>query len=97
MPTGSKSPTSALTREVAGLLRARLAHKNISQVALAATTGISTSQLSKMLRGVKPIDLDQLDEICWALGLEVRDIVQSADEATDSRFSDFRSEPLVDE
>jgi transcriptional regulator with XRE-family HTH domain len=41
-------------------------------------SGVSQSQVSKYLRGVRKPDIDTLDDLCRALGLEVEAVVAAA-------------------
>lgn len=88
MSTGSKPEPGALTREVAGILRAEIARHRLLQGDVAKAAGMSPNQLSGILRGNKHVDLDQLDRLCWALGLSFRDVAADADRHADSRQAD---------
>ena len=57
-----------LTRQTASILRGLIARYGVTQQQMAEAVGVSQSQLSKMIRGVRPIDLDQLAAMCEALG-----------------------------
>ena len=87
MPKGSKAAPGILTEEVAGELRAEIARKKtkVVQARLAEAVGISTSQLSEVLGGRKQIDLDLLDKLCFALGVEFIDVITKADAETNHR------------
>ncbi|MEC5149203.1 helix-turn-helix transcriptional regulator [Cryobacterium sp. GrIS_2_6] len=58
---------------------------NITKTALAAAVGISRPQMQKILAGEKQIDIEQIDAICWALGLKTRAVIAEADAASSSR------------
>ena len=80
-----KTSPSYITKRIASRLRGRFSEGGVTQIELAAATGISQSQLSKLLRGVRVFDVDQLDAVCQALGLEMGEVVaQAYDEAADS-------------
>lgn len=68
-----------LTRQVASTVRAAMAKFNVTQAEMAAAVGVSQSQLSKMVRGTRPIDIDQLDAMCRALGLDTGTVVADAE------------------
>lgn len=72
---------SDLTRHVASRLRGLMAQHRVTQAELADSVGVSQSQLSKMVRGVRPIDLDQLDGMCIALGVDTGDLIKEAEVA----------------
>ena len=69
---------SQLSRQIAAILRAQVAKFQLTQVDVAANSGISQSQLSKVLRGTRVLDVDQLDALCQTLGLEIADVVADA-------------------
>lgn len=73
-----------LAYEIAGILRGRAARYDVTQADLAHATGISQSQISKMLRGKRPMDIDTMDRVAFALGLDAAKLVEEAFEATDS-------------
>lgn len=77
----------ALSKEIAATLRAQLARKQFSQADLAEAVQISQTQLSGILNAKKHVDIEQLDELCFALGLTFRQVVADADKATAHRFT----------
>ena len=85
MAKGTKSEPGSLTKEVAGILRAQISRKKFSQTAVAADVGISQTQLSGILNAKKHVDIEQLDDICWAIGLNFRDVIAEADKETADR------------
>lgn len=78
MTRGTKPKPSLLTQEVAGILRGQLGRKRLTQAQVAVAAQISTTQLSGIFNGTKSIDLDQLDRICWAIGLEPNEVLEEA-------------------
>ncbi|PPF39937.1 helix-turn-helix transcriptional regulator [Pseudoclavibacter sp. AY1H1] len=76
------TPTE-LAREIVGILRGRAARYDVTQSELAAATGVSQSQLSKMLRGKRPMDIDVMDALAVALGTTVSEIVIEAEAAVE--------------
>jgi DNA-binding Xre family transcriptional regulator len=97
MATGTKPAPGTLTQEIAATLRAQIARAKVSQADISRTVGISTGQLSGILNGHKQVDLEQLDELCWALGLSFRQVIADADAATAFRRTcpDWETEPLL--
>lgn len=75
-----------LSKEVAAILRAQMARHRIAQSPLAEAVGLSQGQLSGILNAKKHVDIEKLDEICQALGLEYAKVIREADEATDGRY-----------
>lgn len=70
---------SDLTRLVAANIRGLMAQHDVKQADMAESIGVSQSQFSKMLRGIKPIDLDQLDGMCTALDVKTSDIIKQVE------------------
>lgn len=66
-------------KAVARQLNARRAHQGLTQADLERLTQISQSQLSKQLRGLRAIDLDEFDSICVALSIPMEDILALAE------------------
>ena len=97
MSKGMKQPPGLLSQEVAAVLRGQLARKKLTQQELATATGISTSQLSMILNGTKHADLEQLDRMCYAVGLKLADVVKEASGLAGSRFAEsgWSVDPLV--
>ncbi len=67
-----------LSTAVADLLMTAYQESGRTQTDIASQAGVSQSQLSKYLRGVKVPDIDQLDRICRALNLDLIDILEEA-------------------
>ena len=86
MPARAKEAPGPLTQEVAAILRAELGRLGRSQDELARAVDISQSQLSKMLRAERHIDLDQLDRLCHALHLDLARVVHEASRLTEIRL-----------
>lgn len=77
MPKGSRN-VGSFTRAVASEFRAVLAITQTSQIQLSESTGIPYGTLSKILRGITPIDLEQFYIICEALKLDPPAVISSA-------------------
>lgn len=88
MPRGSKKPTGPFTEAVSSILRAKIAAERLTQQQVAEAVGLSRAQISNIFSGSKHIDLELLDEICWAIGLSFRDTLVEADEKTEWRHID---------
>lgn len=88
MASGTKQQPGTLSREVAAILRAQMARRKILQTQVADATGISQTQLSGILGARKHVDLEQLDEICYALGLSFREVIAEADMESSSRHAE---------
>lgn len=79
MPGGTKPPVGPLAHEVARIIRGHLARIGWTHGELGARVDISASQISRMLRGHRHMDVDQLDRICTALNLRVVDVLSEAE------------------
>lgn len=78
MPRGSKPAPGPLALRVAAILDAESKAQGLSQPKLEAITGISQSNLSLYLNGKRTLDVDQLQALCDALGLNIEDVVSRA-------------------
>jgi transcriptional regulator with XRE-family HTH domain len=85
MPGGTKPPVGPLAHEVVGIIRGHLARIGWTHGKLGAKIGISASQVSRMLRGDRHMDLDQLARICQVTGLRVTDVLAEAERALAAR------------
>lgn len=54
-----------------------------------AKAGVSTSQVSKYLRGVRPITTDELDLLCEAIGIGFERLVVEASHRTRGRHGNM--------
>jgi DNA-binding transcriptional regulator YdaS (Cro superfamily) len=63
---------------LARVLRGLAAKTATSQGALAAACGLSQSQVSKCLRGVRPLTVGQADAIAAELGGSLADLVEES-------------------
>jgi len=69
-----------LTRQTASILRGLIARYGVTQTQMAEAVGVSQSQLSKMIRGTRPIDLDQLTAMCEALDASPSKVLAEAED-----------------
>jgi plasmid maintenance system antidote protein VapI len=85
MPTSARTPPGPLTEEITALLREHIARKRWTQVTVANAATIPTSTFSDIINGQKPVDIEQLDRICWAVGYPIEELVRKAEENTQNR------------
>ena len=78
MATKERIAPQALGMEVAALLREAVARREMTQARVAEKAGISTSQVSKYLRGVRPITIDELDRLCSSIGINFERLIVEA-------------------
>jgi transcriptional regulator with XRE-family HTH domain len=69
---------TAFYRELTARVRGHLARFDINQVDLAVLCDVSQSQMSKILRGLRPMTLDQLAVICDAVELDIVSLARDA-------------------
>lgn len=86
MATSTKPTPGPLSEELAERLRAQMARKKVSQSSLANAVNLSQAQLSGVLNARKHLDVEKLDEICWVLGLNFRDLIAEIDAASSRRL-----------
>ncbi|HEY9266135.1 MAG TPA: helix-turn-helix transcriptional regulator [Microbacterium sp.] len=69
---------ASLSRLIAEALDRAFLESGMTQEQVGEASGISQSQVSKYLRGVRVPDVDQLDALCDALGLDIAAVVATA-------------------
>lgn len=75
----SALPGGAFSRALAPVLRAAFEESKLTQAALGQMIGgVSQSQVSKYLLAKRPINADELDAMCTALGLDIVAVVAEA-------------------
>jgi len=57
----------------------------MTQERLAGVVGVSQSQVSRVLKGLKPMTMTEMFRMCKALGLVASDVVEQAERETRSR------------
>lgn len=79
MPKGTQAPAGAFARAIHEQIRAWMARRGVSQRQLAEMTGISQAMLSKSVgTDKKPVDANDIDLICTALGIGPAELVATA-------------------
>ena len=80
MSSAPKPPTGPLSEAVAGILRAERGRLgDVSLKDLGDAAGISRQQVGLILRGEKQVDVEELDRLCYALGLQLVDVIRNAE------------------
>lgn len=85
MATGTRTPPTELSDAIASILRGHIARKQLKQADVADAVGMSQSQLSGVLNGKKHVDVEQLDEICFAIGSSFVEVIAEAHTMTRTR------------
>ena len=79
MSPEKKATIEAFGKAVAAHLTAAREENGVTQMELAKATGISQSQLSKQLRGLRAINVDELSAICAGLSISMTAIIAAAE------------------
>lgn len=87
MGRAGKPAPGPLTQAIAAILRAQQGRLNVSDVEIAKHVTFSRSQLNGLLNGTKHFDMEQLDQVCYALGLDAIDVIADADRETAFRHA----------
>lgn len=82
MPGGPKISAGPVDVAAAHLIDEARAAQHVSQAALGARVGLSQTQVSRVLRGVKPMTLPEFLGLCSALGLSPSDVMAQAEART---------------
>lgn len=88
MPGGSKGAPGLLSKEIAEILRAQKGRLRVTDQQIADAANMSRGQVQAVLNATKHVDVEQLDRICWALGLVFKNVLVEADKAASRRQSD---------
>lgn len=83
---------TAFAKEVCARLRGLIARYDVNQSDLALICDVSQSQFSKIIRGVRPMTVDQAAALCDALDVDLATFMTEVDEFRHAR--NLRSSPL---
>lgn len=78
VPTVGRRAPGPLGRAVAEILHDEMRSQGLPQFELGRLTGLSQSQISTYLRGVRGLTLDEADDLCRALGLTLLEVLTQA-------------------
>lgn len=67
-----------LSKRLATMLKAIIEDRGLSQTEAGALIGQSQSQMSKYLRAERTLDVEELDALCRALGVDSVDLLAAA-------------------
>lgn len=79
MSSGIKTRPNSVDLAVVWILDVERGRQGITQVDLATEAGISQSQVSRVLGGIKPVTLTEMLRMCKALGLVASAVVKQAE------------------
>lgn len=68
-----------LSQQIATILRGEVAKANRNQAWFGAVIGRSQAHASQVLRGKKPLSVDELALACAAFGLSMSDLIRAAE------------------
>jgi transcriptional regulator with XRE-family HTH domain len=83
-----------MAREITARIRGLIARYDVSQAELAVLCDVSQSQFSKIIRGTRPMTLDQLVVVCEALAIDLGELASEVEEFINERDLD-KSSPVV--
>jgi transcriptional regulator with XRE-family HTH domain len=69
-----------MSREIISRLRGQIARFDVNQADLAVLCDVSQSQFSKIIRGTRPMTLDQLVVICDALAIDLGHLMREVED-----------------
>lgn len=100
MPLSPQPLPGALTRALGRVLRGQMARRRTTLAEACVVVGVSEGQLSKMMHGKRRIDVEQLEDLCNFLGVDMIQVLREArgessgpepiDPGTDIRNSNLR-------
>ncbi len=85
------APT-AFSREIISRIRGLIARFDVNQADLAILCDVSQSQFSKIIRGARPMTIDQLAAICDALDIDLGELATEVQTFVDDR--DMHAAPI---
>ncbi|PPJ31868.1 hypothetical protein C5E45_32785 [Nocardia nova] len=88
MSKASRGPAGPFALATADEIAAELRRRRLDQKDLAEMSDIKTSYLSTRMRGELPLDLNDVDAICVALGLSRLELFERAEALMKSRGGD---------
>lgn len=92
--------TAAFRQAMAQIMKGRMAFHGVKQAETAEAIGISQSQLSKILRADRPIDLETFEALCTFLGDDAAALVAQgralADRSATNDNTDKSQDALAD-
>lgn len=78
MPSSPRPAAGPLTRAIVAVIAQRYADVGFRQETLGDLLGVSQQQVSRILRGERAADIDQLWTLCTAVGLDFIATVEHA-------------------
>jgi DNA-binding Xre family transcriptional regulator len=79
MAKGKNSAPGPLTEAIAEVIRARIGVLRTNKSKVAEATGIARTTLGGIIDGTTVYDLEQLDKVCMALGVQIEDVIKDAE------------------
>lgn len=85
MTRGTKPPPGPLSEAIAAQLRAAKGEHRLSDQKIADVVSMSRGQVNEVLNATKHVDVEQLDRLCAAVGLDLVTVVRKADQTSSGR------------
>lgn len=82
MSTGIKTRPTITERAIAAVLDAALERQGMTQTELGTAVGISQPQVSRILKGSRPMTMSEMLNMCKALGLVASEVLEQAERET---------------
>ena len=79
MAKGKNSDPGPLTVAIAEVIRARIGVLRTNKSRVSEATGIPRTTLGAMIDGTSVYDIEQLDKVCMALGVQIEDVLEDAE------------------
>lgn len=95
MPKGTNTAPGPLTEAIADIINARMGELRTNKSRVAAATGIPRTSLGHIIAGTAVYDVEQLDKVCQALGLEIEDVLKRGADRTQHRVIDSGVHPIT--
>lgn len=89
MAKGKNSAPGPLTKAIAEVVWARVSELRTNKSRLSEATGIPRTTLGGIVDGTTVYDIEQLDKVCMALGVQIEDVLEKA-EAIAAKWGDRR-------
>lgn len=94
MAKGTNTAPGPITAAIADIINERMGRLRTNKSRVAAATGIPRTTLGYIIDGTHVYDIEQLDKVCMALGVEIEDVLEKASKKTQSRLIDSGVRPI---
>lgn len=95
MAKGTNSAPGPLTLAIADIIHERMAELRTNKSKVAEASGVPRTTLGPMVDGTSVFDVEQLDKVCQALGIDIEDVQKKAADKTSHRVIDSGIQPIT--